>query len=104
MVYSIGLGGLGSSLGGNKIEGQDGKKDEKPKGIDFSKVTGGGAPSGGSGGSQKGGGGGILGSLGLGSLGGQVGDTAGGAASGVGGTVGGATGGLGLGGQGGGDN
>lgn len=99
---SIGLGGLGQSLGGNKIEGQDKKKDDnKTKGIDFGKVTGG-APGGGQ---QKqggggGGGGGILDSLGLGGLGGQAGETAGQATSGVGGAVGDATGGLG-GGQGG---
>lgn len=97
LINSIGLGGLGQSLGGNKIEGQDKKKEEKAQGIDFSKVTGGATSGGGAsgGGSQKGGGGM------LGNLTGQVGDTAGGAASGVGGAVGGITGGLGLGGQGG---
>lgn len=103
IVYrSIGLGGLGDSLGGgNKMFGQDDKKDSdagKTKGIDFGKVTGG--ATGGQGGQKQGGGVGGT----LSGLTGQVGNTAGGAASGAGGALGGVTGGLGLGGGNGGGN
>lgn len=102
-VYrSIGLGGLGDSLGGgNKMFGQDDKKDSdagKTKGIDFGKVTSG--ATGGQGGQKQGSGVGGT----LSGLTGQVGNTAGGAASGVGGALGGVTGGLGLGGGNGGGN
>ncbi|EIM83294.1 uncharacterized protein STEHIDRAFT_141108 [Stereum hirsutum FP-91666 SS1] len=102
LLGSIGLGGLGDSLGGgNKMFGQDDKKDSdagKTKGIDFGKVTGG--ATGGQGGQKQGGGVGGT----LSGLTGQVGNTAGGAASGAGGALGGVTGGLGLGGGNGGGN